>query len=99
MNAIRRTLRQLLSDQNGATAIEYGLIAALIVIGMMVPSYGPAIIGWRDIQLVGQDSDQRRNQHALTSAMQPMRSGAPVAVDDQFHSLARRESRVRRQIV
>jgi pilus assembly protein Flp/PilA len=33
--AIRRTLRQLLSDQNGATAIEYGLIAALIVIGMM----------------------------------------------------------------
>ena len=35
LNAIRRTLRQLLSDQNGATAIEYGLIAALIVIGMM----------------------------------------------------------------
>ena len=35
MIAIRRTLRRLLSDQNGATAIEYGLIAALIVIGMM----------------------------------------------------------------
>ena len=35
MSAIRRTLRQLLTDQNGATAIEYGLIAALIVIAMM----------------------------------------------------------------
>ena len=35
MLAIRRTLRRLLTDQNGATAIEYGLIAALIVIAMM----------------------------------------------------------------
>lgn len=35
MSAIRRTLRRLLTDQNGATAIEYGLIAALIIIGMM----------------------------------------------------------------
>ena len=35
MSAIRRTLRRLLTDQNGATAIEYGLIAALIVIAMM----------------------------------------------------------------
>jgi len=33
--AIRRTLRRLLSDQKGATAIEYGLIAALIVVAMM----------------------------------------------------------------
>ena len=35
MSAIRRTLRRLLADQNGATAIEYGLIAALIIIAMM----------------------------------------------------------------
>jgi pilus assembly protein Flp/PilA len=33
--AIRRTLRRLLADQTGATAIEYGLIAALIIIAMM----------------------------------------------------------------
>ena len=35
MSAIRRTLRMLGADQRGATAIEYGLIAALIVIAMM----------------------------------------------------------------
>ena len=35
MIAIRSTLRRLLADQRGATAIEYGLIAALIVIAMM----------------------------------------------------------------
>ena len=33
--AIRKTLRCLLTNQKGATAIEYGLIAALIVIAMM----------------------------------------------------------------
>ena len=33
--AIRRTLRRLRTDQKGATAIEYGLIAALIVVAMM----------------------------------------------------------------
>ena len=33
--AIRTILRRLLSDGRGATAIEYGLIAALIVIAMM----------------------------------------------------------------
>jgi len=33
--AIRETLRRLPADQRGATAIEYGLIAALIVIAMM----------------------------------------------------------------
>ena len=32
MDAIRKTLCDLLADQRGATAIEYGLIAALIVI-------------------------------------------------------------------
>ena len=35
MIAIRRTLRRLLADDGGATAIEYGLIAALIVVAMM----------------------------------------------------------------
>ena len=35
MDAIRSNLRRLLTDQKGATAIEYGLIAALIVVAMM----------------------------------------------------------------
>ena len=35
MGAIRRNLCRLPSDNRGATAIEYGLIAALIVIAMM----------------------------------------------------------------
>jgi pilus assembly protein Flp/PilA len=30
--AIRTTLRRLLADQGGATAIEYGLIVALIAV-------------------------------------------------------------------
>ena len=35
MSAIRRTLRRLSVDARGATAIEYGLIAALIVVAMI----------------------------------------------------------------
>ena len=35
MSAIRKTMHRLRSDKRGATAIEYGLIAALIVIAMM----------------------------------------------------------------
>ncbi|MCH8615984.1 Flp family type IVb pilin [Sphingomonas sp. SM33] len=35
MIAIRMTLRRLLADQTGATAIEYGLIASLIIVAMM----------------------------------------------------------------
>lgn len=35
MHAIRKTLRMLGRDRRGATATEYGLIAALIVIAMM----------------------------------------------------------------
>ena len=35
MDAIRTILRTLRADRRGATAIEYGLIAALIVIAMM----------------------------------------------------------------
>ena len=35
MDAIRTTFRRLSRDNCGATAIEYGLIAALIVVAMM----------------------------------------------------------------
>lgn len=35
MDAIRTTFRRLSRDKRGATAIEYGLIAALIVVAMM----------------------------------------------------------------
>ena len=35
MNAIRTLIRRLRSDKRGATAIEYGLIAALIVIALL----------------------------------------------------------------
>ena len=35
MSAIRRNLRRLLAEDKGATAIEYGLICALIAIAMM----------------------------------------------------------------
>ena len=35
MIAIRMNLRRLCSDKRGATAVEYGLIAALIVVAMM----------------------------------------------------------------
>ena len=35
MTAIRTNLRSLGADRRGATAIEYGLIAALIVVAMI----------------------------------------------------------------
>jgi pilus assembly protein Flp/PilA len=35
LDAIRYVLRMLATSERGATAIEYGLIAALIVIAMM----------------------------------------------------------------
>ena len=35
MDAIPTILRRLLAGQRGATAVEYGLIAALIVIAMV----------------------------------------------------------------
>ena len=35
MIAIRKSMHKLRSDKRGATAIEYGLIAALIVVAMM----------------------------------------------------------------
>ena len=42
MIAIRKILRMLGADQRGATAIEYGLIAALIIVAMMG---GPQLLG------------------------------------------------------
>ncbi|MBA3730659.1 MAG: Flp family type IVb pilin [Sphingomonas sp.] len=35
MRAIRTTFRRLRSDKRGATAIEYGLIAALIAMALL----------------------------------------------------------------
>ena len=35
MIAIRKSLRMLCADRRGATAIEYGLIVALIIVAMM----------------------------------------------------------------
>ncbi len=35
MDAIRKNLRKLIADQGGATAIEYGLIVALIAVAAM----------------------------------------------------------------
>ena len=35
MSALRRILRRFRADERGATAIEYGLICALICIAMM----------------------------------------------------------------
>ena len=35
MNACGRTFTKLLADERGATAVEYGLIAGLIVIGLL----------------------------------------------------------------
>ena len=40
MIAIRKTLRMLRADERGATAIEYGLIAALIIVVMMAGLQG-----------------------------------------------------------
>ena len=52
MNAIRAILRRVLAGDGGATAIEYGLIAALIAvtcIGGMTALGGGAGQMWGDI--------------------------------------------------
>ena len=52
MTAIRMILRRLRTDTRGATAIEYGLIAALIVIAMMgaLGSLGGGVGGkWKEL--------------------------------------------------
>ena len=40
MSAIRTFLRTLRADQHAATAIEYGLIAALIIVAMIAGLQG-----------------------------------------------------------
>ena len=59
MNAIRKTLRRLLTDQKGATAIEYGLIVALIVIAMM----GGLSRAWRRRQAACGRISRRSSEH------------------------------------
>jgi pilus assembly protein Flp/PilA len=52
LDAIRTYFRTLRADRRGATAIEYGLIAALIVIAMMsgLQSLGGGVGGkWSSI--------------------------------------------------
>jgi pilus assembly protein Flp/PilA len=52
VDAIRRTLRRLLADQGGATAIEYGLIVSLIVVAMIgaLSSLGGGALGmWTQV--------------------------------------------------
>ena len=52
VDAIRRTWRMLLADQGGATAVEYGLIASLIIVAMIggLSSLGGGAGGmWGDV--------------------------------------------------
>ena len=53
MNAIRKTIRKLCVDQSGATAIEYGLIVALIAVAIMgaLEGLGGGVGGmWDDLR-------------------------------------------------
>ena len=59
MIAIRTNLGRLCSDKRGATAIEYGLIAALIVVAMMggLSTMGGGVGGmWTKISAAVQSS-------------------------------------------
>jgi len=59
VTAIRQTMLMLLASQRGATAIEYGLIAALIVIAMMgaLSGLGGGVGGmWTNLQTTAQTS-------------------------------------------
>ena len=59
MDAIRQILRRLHADQGGATAIEYGLIAALIAvaaIGGMSALGGGAGGMWSNLSTDVQDA-------------------------------------------
>ena len=59
MIAIRMNLRKLRRDKRGATAIEYGLIVALIVVAMMggLSSLGGGMGGmWTKINNAVQNS-------------------------------------------
>jgi len=57
--AIRTAFRKLYADQRGATAIEYGLIAALIAVALMsgLRSLGGGAGGmWSNLSNIVQDS-------------------------------------------
>ncbi|MCA1652679.1 MAG: Flp family type IVb pilin [Sphingomonadales bacterium] len=59
MTAIRKMLRMLGADERGATAIEYGLIAALIVVAMVgaLSSLGGGALGmWTKINSAVQNT-------------------------------------------
>ena len=59
MVAIRKTLRRALADQAGATAVEYGLIAALICVAAIggISSLGGGAGGmWGDLSTTVQNS-------------------------------------------
>ena len=59
MGAIPRNLRRLLADQGGATAVEYGLIAALIVVACIggISALGGGAGGmWGDLSTTIQNS-------------------------------------------
>lgn len=45
-----KTIRKFLKDESGATAVEYGLIASLIVIGMLfgMRAFSSAVNGMFD---------------------------------------------------
>lgn len=59
LNAVRRSFRTFGADQRGATAVEYGLIAALIVVAMVggLASLGGGTTGmWTKVNLAMQNS-------------------------------------------
>ena len=59
MSAIRTILRMVVADEAGATAVEYGLIASLIIIAMIggVASLGGGAGGmWSDLSVEVQSS-------------------------------------------
>ncbi len=59
MDAIRKILRRLIADQGGATAIEYGLIAALIAVAAIggISSLGGGAGGmWTRLANIAQNS-------------------------------------------
>ena len=60
MSAIRGNLRRLLADQRGATAVEYALIASLIVIAAMggITALGGGANGmWSNLSNTVQESE------------------------------------------
>lgn len=60
MSAIRRTLRKLIADDRGATAVEYALIASLIVIAAMggISALGGGANGmWSNLASTVQDAE------------------------------------------